>query len=344
MDDSQDTSSGRYLCSALRASISELYTRILSLKNSFAAARGEQEKLQSRLDDYKYPVLTLPAEITSEIFFHFLPIYPLCSPITGLVSPAFLGQIGRQWRDITFGTPRLWSSIEIKIYSDIPDFFSARVDLLQTWLARFKTYTILMHSARLQYAGLFIPFDHLHWSGLQGPFPLLRDVTLKVSDYHVPEDAVAAFCDTPTLTTVHLIHDYTHKVELPWSQLTTISVEHWQILHVADILRKAVALVNFSGTVWDGADDTEIMRPLLHLPSLILFEQSYRWRATRKLLGALAAPALRHLTVSDRKLESLSFDTIASLITRSQCFLESLQITRCERYEEADVYALFPSI
>ncbi|KAJ7231501.1 hypothetical protein C8J57DRAFT_967491, partial [Mycena rebaudengoi] len=62
-----------------------------------------------------YPVLTLPTDITSEIFTHFLPTYPLCSLINGLLSPMLLGQICHQWRDIALGTPRLWSAIEIKI-------------------------------------------------------------------------------------------------------------------------------------------------------------------------------------------------------------------------------------
>ncbi|KAJ7231503.1 hypothetical protein C8J57DRAFT_1580707 [Mycena rebaudengoi] len=244
----------RYLRAHLRATISELDARILVLENSLVAARCERGKLQSRLADYKYPA----------------------------PSPVFLGQICRQWRDITLGTPRLWSAIEIKMHSDIPDLFSACVDLLQTWLAQSKTCplslsipigltpddfshslrhltdTILMHSARLQYANLSIPFDHLHWSGLQGPFPLLRDLTLGASDYNVPEDAGTAFCDAPTLTTIHLVDFSTSQVALPWSQFTAISVEGWEPLQVARILRHAVSLISFGGTVWDDFDDVDL--------------------------------------------------------------------------------------
>ncbi|KAJ7258933.1 hypothetical protein C8J57DRAFT_1135335, partial [Mycena rebaudengoi] len=139
MDDSQNTASGRYLHSDLRANISELDARILALENSLAAVRREREELQSRLDDYKYPVLTLPAEITAEIFINFLPIYPLRAPFTGLLLPELLERVCRQWRDIAFGTPRLWSAIEMEINLDIPDVLSAQVDLLQTWLARSKS-------------------------------------------------------------------------------------------------------------------------------------------------------------------------------------------------------------
>ncbi|KAJ7225000.1 hypothetical protein C8J57DRAFT_1731232 [Mycena rebaudengoi] len=369
MDDSQDTASGRYLRSDLRANISELDARILALENSLAAVRRKREELQSRLDDYKYPVLTLPAEITAEIFISFLPIYPLRAPFTGLLSPELLGRVCRQWRDIAFGTPRLWSAIEIEIDLDIPDLLCPQVDLLQTWLARSKncplslsvqicadsydyclslcqlTDTILMHSARLEYANLLVPFYGLHWAAMQGPFPSLRDLTLGASDFKEPKAAVTAFCDAPTLTTVHLLNFYPSQVELPWSQLTTISVEDWETSQVAHILRNAVSLVNFSGDVWDTGDDVEIMSPLLHLQSLILSEQEGSWGlAIRKLLGALTAPALRHLTISSPTLEPLSFDHITSFITRSQCLLESLHVTRCGHWEEADVRAIFPLI
>ncbi|KAJ7207679.1 hypothetical protein C8J57DRAFT_1734148 [Mycena rebaudengoi] len=370
-DSSQDIASSRYLRADLRASISELDARILDLENSLAAVRREREKLQSRLADYAYPVLTLPAEITSKIFTHFLPIYPLCSLITGLLSPMLLGQICRQWRDIALGTPRLWSAIEIEIHSDDPDRFSARVDLLRAWLIRSKTCplslsvqidrvpehrsvslrhltdTVLIHSTRLEYMNLLLPFHDLHWGGLQCPFPLLRDLTLGTSDDVLADDATTPFCDAPALTTVHLVDFSTYPAALPWSQLTTISVEGWEPLQVARILRYAVSLINFSGTVWDDFHDVQIMPPLLHLQSLILFEFEEGpsgWRATRKLLDALTAPALRHLTVSGGRLEPLSFDTIASLIARSQCSLESLHVTHSQHYKEPDVRALFPSI
>ncbi|KAJ7241858.1 hypothetical protein C8J57DRAFT_1019258, partial [Mycena rebaudengoi] len=88
--------------------ISELDARILDLEESLAAARYERENLQSRLDEYIYPVLTLPVDITSEIFIHFLPVYPSRPRYVDMLSPALLGQICRHWRDVAFGTPRLW--------------------------------------------------------------------------------------------------------------------------------------------------------------------------------------------------------------------------------------------
>jgi hypothetical protein len=42
--------------------------------------------------------LTLPNEIVSEIFVHFVPPYPESPAFTGILSPATLSQICRQWR------------------------------------------------------------------------------------------------------------------------------------------------------------------------------------------------------------------------------------------------------
>ncbi|KAJ7780860.1 hypothetical protein DFH07DRAFT_696173, partial [Mycena maculata] len=59
----------------------------------------ERHVVQEQLDAYKYPVLTLPDEIVSEIFLDCLPV---CR------SPMKLGQICSQWRDIAVSSPTLW--------------------------------------------------------------------------------------------------------------------------------------------------------------------------------------------------------------------------------------------
>ncbi|KAJ7259283.1 hypothetical protein C8J57DRAFT_1028597, partial [Mycena rebaudengoi] len=124
------------------ARISELDARIFSLEVSLSAARCEREKLQSRLDDYKCPILNLPFEITSDIFIASLTQYPECPPMIGLLSPALLGQVCQQWRDVALGTPQLWRAIEIVLHLDIPYLFSEGLNVLNTWLDRSKNYPV----------------------------------------------------------------------------------------------------------------------------------------------------------------------------------------------------------
>ncbi|KAF7366413.1 F-box domain-containing protein [Mycena sanguinolenta] len=106
-----------------RARVAELEARILDLECSIAELRAEKAIAQERLNSYKYQVLTLPDEIISEIFVHFLPSYPICPPLVGPLSPISLTHICRKWRARALATPVLWRAIDF-CYSydfDIPN-------------------------------------------------------------------------------------------------------------------------------------------------------------------------------------------------------------------------------
>ncbi|KAF8178174.1 hypothetical protein K438DRAFT_1978141 [Mycena galopus ATCC 62051] len=94
-----------------RALVAAIQARIADLEYSLAELRAEQAEAQQRLDSYKYPVLTLPNEITSEIFIHFLPPYPTCPPSVGNLSPTCLTHICHRWQEIALSTPALWRAI-----------------------------------------------------------------------------------------------------------------------------------------------------------------------------------------------------------------------------------------
>ncbi|KAJ7280721.1 hypothetical protein C8J57DRAFT_1008013, partial [Mycena rebaudengoi] len=109
--------------------------QILALEQALTTVRLDRQDLRTRLAAYKYPILTLPTEITSKIFVHFLPPYPKCPPAIGPSSPHILGQICRTWREIALSTPQLWRAIEL---GSSPWTMSKELDLLRTWLSRSK--------------------------------------------------------------------------------------------------------------------------------------------------------------------------------------------------------------
>ncbi|KAJ6630351.1 hypothetical protein B0H10DRAFT_1649973, partial [Mycena sp. CBHHK59/15] len=55
-----------------------------------------------------YPILTLPLEITSEIFSHCLPPNILMVEPSTSAAPLLLTEICRTWRTIALSTPGLW--------------------------------------------------------------------------------------------------------------------------------------------------------------------------------------------------------------------------------------------
>ncbi|KAJ7483364.1 hypothetical protein FB451DRAFT_1555353 [Mycena latifolia] len=96
------TASQRDSLAADRARISYVVAYIAELERSLRSLQQERNLIQRRLDAYTYPVLTLPNEIMSEIFVHFLPVYPKRTPANdrtfvpnraGLPSDRYLGAL-----------------------------------------------------------------------------------------------------------------------------------------------------------------------------------------------------------------------------------------------------------
>ncbi|KAJ7280994.1 hypothetical protein C8J57DRAFT_1300619 [Mycena rebaudengoi] len=359
---SDTTRSGRSTMSDVRGRISELDARNLTLD---AAVELERQDLQTHLGEYKCPVLTLPAEITSEIFVHFLPPYPERPPTTGLSSPEFFGQICRTWREISLGTPRLWRAIQLCPEEELQ---TRALDLLKTWLLRSKdcplsicleydpyspnmgvipfVEAILAHAERWEYINLEMPFNprvlNLIASGSDFPLPLLRSVTLRhcALSRDVPEAPPSLFGIAPKLKKVTLSSlSLGPAIELPWSQLTTISIQSLREAQCVEIFQQAAALAEFrcDRVFRDGDEDPSPVAPLRSLKSLAL--------ECRFLLDRLTTPALQHLSISDSRswVASQLIDKVNALILRSRCTLVSLRITRT--IESAAPYrAAFPLI
>ncbi|KAJ7906185.1 hypothetical protein B0H13DRAFT_2333760 [Mycena leptocephala] len=95
------------------ARISDVLHQISDPEQSLPALFTDRERVQERLDGYKYPVLALPNEIVSEIFIQFLWIFPNSPPLIGFLSPAVLTHICRKWREIVLATPTLWTDIPL---------------------------------------------------------------------------------------------------------------------------------------------------------------------------------------------------------------------------------------
>ncbi|KAJ7137239.1 hypothetical protein C8R46DRAFT_1322091, partial [Mycena filopes] len=66
----------------------------------------EKTAIQKSLDSIVYPILTLPVDLTGEIFVHCLPDTP--APPSSTIAPLLLTRICRQWRNIACSTPKLW--------------------------------------------------------------------------------------------------------------------------------------------------------------------------------------------------------------------------------------------
>ncbi|KAJ7439487.1 hypothetical protein FB451DRAFT_1059562 [Mycena latifolia] len=334
-------------------------SRIAVIQRSLNSLREEQDLLQGRLDAYTYPVLTLPNEVVSEIFIHFLPPYPKCPPIVGLLSPTLLCQICRKWRDIALSTPALWRAVTLSIRKKYAR--KEKLRLLESFLTRSISYpfsfrlhcgfngrsvgslalppvirAINSHCVRWEHLTLYTHLGPLR--SIDGPFPVLRSLTIRIwfeEEFEVDSAVTLAFLHAPLLRQVIIqgFDDFYFDI-LPWSQLTVLTVDAMSPDDCAQILNQALSLVHcnpFLGLFPETQVDyswSNITLP--YLENFMLTFCSPRHAAhilRRSLLDHLTLPALRRLHVMEVLIRPSPLTTLESLITRSRCNLQELFVS-----------------
>lgn len=83
---------------------SKLRSRLAEIEAQIALLGMERELVLGDLVSIVYPVLTLPNEITSEIFLQYVEEHPHHSPIR-------LASVCRLWRAVALSTCRLWTQL-----------------------------------------------------------------------------------------------------------------------------------------------------------------------------------------------------------------------------------------
>ncbi|KAF8215595.1 hypothetical protein K438DRAFT_1954312 [Mycena galopus ATCC 62051] len=349
-----------------RALVVNLDTKILDLERSLFALRAEKQPIQERLNSFKYPVLTLPNEITAEIFTHFLPPYPDCPPFADTDSPTLLTQICHEWREIALGTPTLWRAMAP---SDLSISSDRRAHLCETWLSRsgccplsvcfgdsnnkdrgvLKILSVLVRRrAHWEYLQLRLSSSHVR--AIEGPTPLLRRLELTVLE---DLGAIVTFSPAPLLCSLILCALTPLNVALPLGQMTSLSLDPVYCSVYVVILQQTRNLVHCELGIWDanlgaasGASDLppdhEIELPWLE--SLTLTDGYIKDGPNPAgYLADFRAPALRSLQLDQPFLRPDPIDVLASFISKSGCTLQQV----CFLYKDtllAPFREAFPSI
>ncbi|KAJ7641166.1 hypothetical protein FB45DRAFT_999956 [Roridomyces roridus] len=334
-----------------RARIAALDAEIHELQQRIHALQTEQESCQQRLDTYKYPVLTLPNEITTEIFMHFLPPYPTCPPLRGLDSPTTLTHICRKWREIALTSPRLWRAFRTVYTANRAE----QTRTVQTWLERSGScplsiqmgvsdancfLALLLHRERWQHVDLELASEDV--ALFEGPMPLLETLSLGVDDDEYTHPATTVD-DFPRLRAVTLgIAD--HGNWLPISQLTSLTFENVErAKYYLPLLQNAVNLVRLH-LIDCGTDVPPGSSVKLARLEMLLMVDFYSDGSTNKLFETFTLPALRTLHMSAALLGQDPEGLLTPFIARSGCKLQEILVTGSHGFSQEYFRAVFPAI
>ncbi|KAJ7470980.1 hypothetical protein FB451DRAFT_1090586 [Mycena latifolia] len=344
-----------------RARISELDAQISDLELALDDLWHKRRVIQEQLDSYIYPVLTLPNEILSEIFTHFLPVYPECPPLVGLLSPSTLGQVCRKWREIAVPTPSLWRAIGLDL--DL-EYHPNQLRLFETWLERsgvtplsinLRDYepgldispvvtAVVGHAFHCEEMKLHISLSDIQILSSQN-LPTLRALTIDPSE-ECPHgaDPIILFDQAPNLANITLGRYFDpFRLVLPWMQITTLCGICLFVDELMEILRLAVNLVHCSVTI-HGDNVVGIMPvPHMHLQDLTVMAMN-PFGYAGGLLDNLTLPALRNLRIPEPWISPTPCATLTAWISRSGCGLEQLHVTESSCNRELSYREALPSI
>ncbi|KAJ7629071.1 hypothetical protein FB45DRAFT_48263 [Roridomyces roridus] len=270
-----------------------LRARLSDLDSLIAALTAERDALQAQSDAIVYPVLSLPGEITSEIFQSCVDA---SSELDGGMqrrvvvpepsqAPLILLQICRQWRGIAVSAPRLWRSLCVM------DIVPAAV--IHAWLTRAGNLPLhyrlhhsgsggapdslvtdsILYASRWEDVGFRIPlalvpefnlghqlFPHLRKFALDA-YPPFRSTTIPTAS----ESLAIGLADAPLLREVHLSHiPPAVQLDITWAQLTHLKLHGMDIARCLSIISGCSQLQHLDAAT----KGTPVPQPLLTLPLL----------------------------------------------------------------------------
>ncbi|KAJ7113023.1 hypothetical protein C8R44DRAFT_882060 [Mycena epipterygia] len=141
---------------------------------------------------------------------------------------------------------------------------------------------------------------------------------------------VTAFLQAPRLHTIILADMRSQKIELPWCQLTTLVLESIYNHECAAILEHVVSLIHCRVIVANHSvrpGGLTLIRPYTSgIAGTRPLYTSMLHDAVTHLLNTLTLPALRKLKIQEEGV--VTFNAIASLVSRSGCPLETLHVVQ----------------
>ncbi|KAJ7693867.1 hypothetical protein B0H17DRAFT_1058503 [Mycena rosella] len=316
----------------LRAQAQDLISAISCQQQILDSLKAQLEDVQRQLHSIVYPVLTLPPEITSEIFVHCLSPSRRLAIVDAKEAPLLLMHVCSAWRGVAVSSPVLWATLDINATSVAPHFS----EIFAVWLQRagqcqlsvkigsslleigdsdFDGFwgTFRRHSGEMRSLELNLTrpdFERMNTHLLA--FPLLQNLGIHFAEH---DTSLKMFDHVPMLH--ELCMNYAPPtILLPWQRLTKFTAKWYTLTECLEALRLMPNIVecHFSSLIEEDSPPASISHPKMQ--SFTLFDSA------TDILDFLTLPALHTLEILDPTI--FDEDTFDIFLSRSAPLLQSL--------------------
>ena len=297
-----------------------------------ASLELNRQRLCSQINSLSSFNSLLPAEIKAAIFYKAVQLP--CPLYDGdgegepsVVTPLFLGKICRDWRDLVWSSPFLWSNIHLRVTRRC----NAQANLLRDWLSRTAGCPLsvcltsgeepeawvynspkeildifISISERWKQAELYIS-DNQRWfdtiSYARNSLPLLTTAAVEFESSSDEQRPFNLFSKAPQLSALHLYQPCFVDVLAPWHQLREFTSTSSSVDEIRGFLHQASNIICCSfRDIKDLHSSTSNSSVLFYRPLVIerlryieLRFESQLNTESALILGSIKLPSLREV-------------------------------------------------
>ncbi|KAF7319642.1 F-box domain-containing protein [Mycena chlorophos] len=343
---------------SIRSSIANLERRIVALNTELAVLEAQRDEQRQRLDAIAYSGNPLPPAVLARIFRFAVDINDECDGVdplpmrAGLRRTYALAGVCRQWKEIVFETPGLWTRVTVHCGR-----VKAALDALAVWLPRSKNLPVdisvrlieptasaawdllVPHSARWRNLELHIGSTEslvLSLANVAPTLPHLRSLSIKgdIAWEDGPTPLVAPNLHKLKITTPFVVY----QLPLPFSQIKSLDLTSDTGSGILDILALMPELSSLVLSVRD--TDTEGANASSTCTLTQLKSLRYNDVLPPYILAGLYTPLLTDLTFL--RLPPLA--DLQALVERSGCVIRSLVVESRGQTELLEWLRALPSL
>ncbi|KAJ7850037.1 hypothetical protein B0H14DRAFT_2764520 [Mycena olivaceomarginata] len=322
----------------LRKELADLELCIAKERLRLEQLEARKLAVQSELNGFIFPVLTLPLEITTEIFLRYAAdvhsAYDVPFGLHDWLSRriSVLLKVCRAWTTLALSVPALWATLNVGSLPARRQAPGAMKALVDTWFSRAGALPLsftwfggsenvqmnpilCQHAPRLQHLHLLIYLDSTSHKAGGISFPHLQSLDITHRFFHpVPVSTARDMCfsvrEAPQLRHVRIDHIPPSALTLPCERLETFIAIDVTPQECLNVIRGAPSLRSFEFYGFD--DDSYDEQPIISHAQLASFQL---FNDNLEMMRYLALPALEELHFGH--LPSLDDDILLPFLSRS---------------------------